>query len=272
MTYDKMKEIENVVLGFPFGLSDNGKELPNGNQFGPEYATPVSNGGLRITRHNMNALGYLATLATYLDMAGYQFGWRDLSAVGGYPKGAIVTRTNYGWFEQYLNLEDNNTKEPIYKDLLTDASVAENGWKPLHSLKEYNFFPNYESMEQIAELTVLPSLPLNRSKVDLATPGWVLVKRTIDNWDDANSSYGELGLGQRLAFAESNYISLSSTASNNNSSIENAPKDLFTMMYAEGQEASRLFPCNNGIYVTGKCSTPVTGMTIKVYRFDMEES
>lgn len=271
MTHARIMELDDVVLNYPFGISDSDKVLPNRNMFGPEYATPVENGGLRITRHHMNALGYLATLATYLDRAGYQFGWRDMSAVGGYPKGAIVTRTNHGWFEQYLNLEDNNTNEPVYEDLLTDASVAEKGWKPLYSLKEYNFFPNYDSMEQIAELTVLPSLPLNGTKVDLATPGWVLVKRSIDNWEDVNSAYGDLGLSQRLEFSQSNYVSLSTHAYNNTRPL-NANNDLFTMLYAEGQEATRFFPCNNGFRVTGKCASPVTGMTIKVFRFDMEES
>ena len=271
MTYSRMLEIDDLVLGFPFGISDKGKELPSGNQFGPEYATPAANGGLRITRHNMNALGYLSTLATFLDRAGYQFGWRDMSAVGGYPKGAIVTRTNHGWFEQYINLEDNNTNEPVYEELLTDASVAEKGWKPLFSLNQFNFFPNYESMEQIAELTVLPSLPLNGTKVDLATPGWVLVKRTVDNWDDANNAYGDLSLSQRLSFSESNYVSLSAHAPNNTAPLDSS-NDLFTMRYGEGQSATRFFPCNNGFKVTSKCANPVTGMTIKVYRFDMEES
>ena len=168
---DLQNAYKEIPISRPFGDGDAQRSLPEGGCFTRVYSTPVSNGGRRVSRHDLNGLGYLATLGTFLDSYGYQYEWRDLSGVGGYPKGALVSKFDKNGLKQYVSVEDNNTKEPQFEDAVTDESGEVNGWKPLFRTKEYNFFPDYESKEKIWEYHVTPSNPLSATSVQVSSPG-----------------------------------------------------------------------------------------------------
>ena len=265
---DLQNAYKEIPISRPFGDNDYQRSLPNGGAFGKDYSTPISNGGRRVSRHELNGLGYLATLGTFLDSYGYQPEWRDLSAIGGYPKGAIVSKIDNNGVRQYVNLEDGNTKEPQFEDALTDASSEENGWKPLFRTKEYNFFPDYDSKELIWEYHVTPSNPLAGKEIAIAEPGWVLVERSIDNWEDALESFTSSEMQVKLMWTNENYVSLAPYAGN---ALYYHGADAFTIKLMEGQKSSRFYPCSNGITIGGKCSDPIAGITISAYHFRLED-
>lgn len=274
----------NYPLITPFGSNDwvNFHQGFSSDGFGADVATPVSSGGLRLSRHEMNKFGYEATIGSFLHSIGWQAEWSEEVAAnnGGYPKGAVVSvradrGTSYG-LHQYFNTIDNNSSPPAAAENLnadeniTDLNTEYNGWKPLFSTQSYNFFPDYNSRTRVGEFIVVPSSPLKRLKVVINEPGWVLVTRTIDNWEDARAASDNLTPSQRLASSQSNFVSLGfweSQADDDWTSIEGG---MFSMLFQEGQMASRFMPCNGGIYLSGQCVAPVTSITIQVYRYNME--
>ena len=263
--------LPNLITPFAIREAQEGKVdyIPS---FGPEYAVPASNHGIRLKRSEMNGLGYLSTIGMCLDRMGWQYEWeREVAdAIGGYPKGAVVAveYQNDGKIRQYLNMVENNTEEPPNYKELTDTTTAQNGWKPLFSTKEYSFFPNYDSRTLVREITFMPTAP-SRIWIRELEPGWLLVTRTIDNWDDIITNWRTYNAAQRNAFITSNFIRIGGI------DIEYAPNstfDFLTICTQEGQIGSRLIPCNYGIELWGKCSLPISSMTVRVYRYDMEEA
>ncbi|MBO6031939.1 MAG: hypothetical protein J6Q22_10900 [Prevotella sp.] len=268
MTYNELKEkYANIPITRPFAWDDPDKELPKGNSFSKSYSIPISNGGLRLTRHHMNALGFLSTLGTYLDSYGYQPEWRDLSAIGGYPQGAVVSKIDSNGIKKYVSLKDNNTNEPQFEDILTDESGEENGWKPLFKTKEYNFFPDYESKEKIWEYHVTPSLPLNFTTIEITSPGWILMERRIDNWDEVVVSTANESLRNSWD-GYYNYVEFVPYKA----TLTDLSDYSIKINLTEGPLVSRFYPCNNGFAISGSCSRPVSGMTISVYLFKMEDA
>ena len=274
MTLDQLNELaKKITLSTPFGFSDSELTVPS--EFGPKYATPVSNGGSPMSRHDMNGLGFLATIGTFLDSIGYQYPYNAYMAQrNGYPMGAVVSYIDNNWrLRQFVNTRENNplpTEE--FDEVLNDTSMIRNGWKPLYEINNYNFFPDYSSRTLVREISIMPPLPATRIPVTISEPGWILIERTIDNWDDANEAYGSLSPAEREKFSVANYVSLSAHAGTPTDAVNFNVYDLFTMTYSEGRVASRLIPSNGGVYITGKCALPVTSMTVRIYRFDMEAS
>ena len=170
--------------------------------FGGKSSVPDENGGITITTEQMNALGYLATIGSYLIRMGYPFGNQPIewpvdnngTSAMGYPKGAIVSVLyDDGYVREYISKVDNNTNTLPW-DLRTNSSNPEDGtidesyeneyWKPIISKTQFNFYPDYES-PTTTNISITSSQELNRT---IEHNGWIEVKRTIPNYQIAKSS------------------------------------------------------------------------------------
>ena len=243
----------------PFGVSDNAREYPR--QFTTAYSTPVSNGGLKLTRHLMNGLGYYATIGTFLDSVGYRYGWNQNNAsFGGYPKGAIVSILEDNYLYEFLNIVDNNTQKPILptSGTLTEDVLEENGWKLINSIRNHNFFPNYESRTLINEFIVTSKLDRTLS---LSSEGWILIERTLENWED-------LTVPEILGYAPA-YPSRLWYAANEAWNEQNVSETDVINQF-EGKVASRFLPCSGTVNLRAEIGNPVTSMTVRLYFYEME--
>lgn len=264
MTSEEIKEYivnhQGIVPTFkgPFGVEDSKRTVPR--YFDMAYSVPVSNGGLRMTRHTMNGLGYFATIGSFLDNVGYQYGWNENNGnFGGYPQGAIVSKfdsTNNHLYE-FVNTVENNRKEPVYDEdgVITEDTEVQNGWQPLNRMKEYSFFPDYEKRTLINESVVTSKLDRTFT---ISSPGWVLIEREIANWDD-------LSVTDLLIFHSALVYYLSNEEPDTGYS---AYQDYIRLN--EGPIASRFIPCDGTLNIRGEVSSPVTSMTIRIYLYEME--
>jgi hypothetical protein len=164
-----------VNLDTAFGLSsDTHNEFATG--FTTEKGTP--NPQKPITRHDLNQLGFICTIGSFLTQSGYQPDFSHMP-VGGWPKDAILTDTSGGTVKEFINTVDNNVSTP---NLSSDTASVSSGWVPLWRYNQFNFFPDYDNKSLLWEQTVSSFKDDTIYSVNIANK-WVLVSVTVGNWD-----------------------------------------------------------------------------------------
>lgn len=306
MAGEVVKFSNYVLPNLPFGCGYFGKDGWRGDSsstdkwastqemptmFTKENCTPASMGGKPISRHMMNKLGYLATIGSYLDRIGYPYGNVPLIDMNdptkddrsyGYPKGAIVSvfDEENKRLREYLSLVDNNTdltpwartfggeKEIAVED--TDEFWASNqNWKPLYSLRQHSYFPDYSNQQELLNETVYDTLGQTVAVGD----GWVNVTRTIPNFDSIPKSQ---------MFANPNEMSVTvSMVDKDNPDDRTLDAPITTIMPYEGMTATRTLPIGagsirvsvtNSLGVEADDTTQTTGpITIVVSQLGFEE-
>lgn len=242
----------------PFGMSDSQKTFVS--NFNSALATPKSNGGTQITRHQMNGVGYLATLGVFLDQAGYPWGNVDGVPDGGYPQGAIITKTfiknNRLYVGEFFNRMEANQTAPFNStDVIDDVDVESNGWTPLYRTEQYNFFPNYANRILLETRRLSDSTTFT---IEHEGQGWLLVQRTLDNWDT-------ISWGNKLTKEATLYLAAASQ-------YDYMSSDSMEIHAYEGAEASRLIPFQDSLTI--RClfdSATFRSMTISAYLYPLEE-
>ena len=253
---------EYPTINAPFGSEDSQIEIPSSEfGFSSAMSVPVANGGTRITRHQMNGAGYLATLGAFLDRLGYPYGHKPIgigTSNDGYPKGAIVTQfTDDGELREWINQEDNNTQYPPERVIL-DNNQEVNGWRPLWRMNQFNFFPDYSNKKLLKKFEFTPSQYSNTVEVPSSTPGWILVRRTIENWDDLSPYNKFIGVGLEVELVP--YL------------VPNTADDNFAIQMYEGKVATRLLPCSTGVRIhLEHFSNYISQLDIEVFLYEMEE-
>lgn len=179
----ELSDFDFPKILMPFAASDPDRTIPQaGDGFLAKQATPVYNGGTQITRHDLNGLGYLATIGSFLERVGYPNADIGRQAGYSYPKGAIITEVEGDTVCEWVSLHDNNNQQPYGTSIGdVDAYTETGSWAPVHKVKNYNFFPDYSNPKTLLSTKILQGTTLS---VTSDTSGWVLVKRTINNWDE----------------------------------------------------------------------------------------
>ena len=246
-------------INAPFALNDPDKVIPNSvDGFTASYSTPRSNGGTQITRHQMNGFGYLATAGAFLDMIGYPYGNNGIHySAGGYPKGAIVTMFDGTRIKEFVNTIDNNSNSLIVPDAISDESDSQvSGWEPLYRTEQYNFFPDYTNRELISS-NVITSNTFGYTVSDDRT-GWILVRRTINNWDDITVTNRITKTAVVKLVDHDPYANQGDT-------------DDFEIHSYEGRVATRFTPFSGHITISGSMESSLFGsMTIEVFLYPLE--
>ena len=244
----------------PFGASDADIQIPEANGISQQDACPYANGGTQITRHQMNGIGYLATIGAYLDRLGYSYGY---TYGVRYPKGAIVTifdpSTNR--ISEYLNTQDDNGNAPANITQITEDNqeTSYNGWVLLNRVTEHSFFPDYTNRELI-ESFKLTAGESNTVNITPNQAGWVLVTRTIEGWDSLSIEQ-KLALGMNGVEVRLGIYSIYQWNSD----------DEITIRQYEGATASRFLPCPEVLPIrVPPVPDYVKSVSVEVYFYTLE--
>ena len=102
--------IRNIPQASQIGIVDGAASLTDG--FPPLNFLPVGSGGIPPFGQDFNGILNQITQWIRWDAAGGQVGWDATfsAAIGGYPKGAIVTAAVFGYY--WICTVDNNTSNP----------------------------------------------------------------------------------------------------------------------------------------------------------------
>lgn len=245
-----MKDPDKYLVGYASGLDVN-------------KATPVYNGGTQITRHDLNGLGYLATVGAYLDRIGYSYGSYSSGGTDiSYPKGAILTVFNGETVEEWVSLQDNNSARPLYNFTESDYDRSNLAWKPIYEVKNYNFFPDYSSRKLLDKISVNPGNPF---QLDIKNDeyGWLLVQRSFEGWEDVTAEERMSERNDCEVIVQWGTSPVWSAAE-----LEISPY--------EGERASRLIPlpaeATMRVKGTFEKHTPFQGLTIEVFAYPFEET
>lgn len=239
----------------PFADGDSAKDysfLESGITH--QMTVPTENGGARFTRHQMNGVGYLATLGAYLDRVGYPYGKErlDPSTFGGYPKGAILITEDDGLVREYISLVDNNT-HPLPKESADGTYVGDEWWAPTIPTESASFFPNFSEAALHATMTIGP---INYGKpasgtCNISETGWYSIERkfSTSNYDySTNPDFGVLHNILELSGCEMN-ISLQGDGITNGAWVLVEPLNGLL-----GANASCLIPMSQGQQLRFDCS------------------
>lgn len=148
-----------------------------------QMTVPTENGGARFTRHQMNGIGYLATLGAFLDRVGYPYGKErlDPSSFGGYPKGAILMTMDDNLVREYVSLVDNNT-HPLPRESADGTYVGDEWWAPTIPTESASFFPSFASASVYKSLVIGPAVDTSTAAygaVDVEDTAWYSIERTF---------------------------------------------------------------------------------------------
>ena len=145
-----------------------------------QMTVPDANGGAKFTRHQMNGIGYLATLGAFLDRIGYPYGKErlDPTSFGGYPKGAILMTQENGHVREYISLIDNNI-HPLPTEAEDGTYQGNEYWAPTIPTESASFFPDFSSQAWAAGGTIGP---IGMSKTEsrdfqIEDSGWYVIER-----------------------------------------------------------------------------------------------
>jgi len=245
----------------PFAAADMGIQQPD-VRFGITAAEscPYANGGTQISRHQMNGIGYIATLGAFLDRVGYPYGYQ---AGISYPVGAIVTqfdRTKNRILE-FVNTVDENTEEPPtnLSEIEDSGERTIRGWTFIHRLNDYSFFPSYENRKLVKTLKV-KSGNGESFNYEPESGGWVLVTRTISNWDELEVNQ-IFGITYDTVSVRLGVYSI----------YQRSSDDEMTIQQYEGAEASRFLPCPSVLPITvTRVPDFIKTVTVNVYHYPLE--
>ena len=189
-----MTNFNNIPLVLtPFADADSSKDY-SFFQSGVtrQMTVPTENGGARFTRHQMNGIGYLATLGAYLDRVGYPYGKErlDPTTFGGYPKGAILMTQENGIVREYVSLVDDNT-HPLPTEEEDGTYVGNEWWAPTIPTESTSFYPNFSDVKFTGQITIGPIAYGKSAYQDMtiSDTGWYSITRTF-----SNDSWGQIPL------------------------------------------------------------------------------
>ena len=147
-----------------------------------QMTVPTENGGARFTRHQMNGIGYLATLGAFLDRVGYPYGRErlDPSLFGGYPKGAILMTQENNRVREYISLVDNNT-HPLPTEDEDGTYVGNEWWAPTIPTDSASFYPSFANSTYVGGDTLGPIGYDGSTYVDktISETGWYCIDRVF---------------------------------------------------------------------------------------------
>lgn len=250
---------EYPVIRTPFGAGDRNIEMPDIlNGISEKEACPYANGGTQISRHKMNGIGYIATLGAFLDRLGYPYGYVEGLS---YPKGAIVSiyDDQNATMKEYINTIDNNTLSPdVFGDSIDPTDRVTNGWKAIHKVNSYSFFPDYSNRTLIKTIKTT-SKNTSEETISPESGGWILATRIIEGWEEFDSAQ-RLGLG----YSE---VSVRLGVS---SAYQYLSSDSFEIKHYEGGEASRFFPSPTIFPIRVYCPGWVKSVTLNIYHYPFE--
>ena len=249
--------VEVPVIIYPFGLRDLDRapfptyEIANGLSIGK----CAPNG--KFSRHDFNMIGYIATMGSFLDRAGYQPGF-DFMPASGYPKGAILTSTAGNRVVEYLNTVEANTYFPT----ISERAEASSNWVPLWNDKQFDFFPNFDDRTVLKEMVVTSSSPSQTLTLDGGV-GWYLITRTVENWDDLTDAT------RAGAYFDIRIMAMKEQSSGTEQAYEWEYNQIH--LY-EGQTATRIIPVTGQIKISIPSFLSSVGpVSIQVVKFGMEE-
>lgn len=243
-------------MGSPFGAYDPLADKTV-TQITEEMSVPCSAGGIGISRHTLNGIGYLATIGGFLDSIGYPYGFNPEVAARGYPKGAIVSEFSGKTLREYISLKDNNTStdlpDTIYDDTTNDS------WAPLQTGKDYNYFPDFSKGSKIFEKSVSSSESMT---VSMPGTGWIDIRRKFVYKND----YSIL---QKLGFMNAglvNYLQIGGDGTYAATEDENTMAyDTLCIWASEGESSSRFLPASS----TMRLSAQITQKAYSEVEFSM---
>ena len=176
-------DFDNIPLVLtPFADGDAEKDFSFfGSGITRQMTVPTENGGARFTRHQMNGIGYLATLGAFLDRVGYPYGKErlDPSSFGGYPKGAILMTMDNNVVREYVSLVDNNT-HPLPRESADGTYVGDEWWAPTIPTESASFFPSFASATVYKSFVIGPVLDASAQPtvtVDVEDTAWYSIER-----------------------------------------------------------------------------------------------
>lgn len=179
-----MTSFDNVPLVLtPFADSDASKDFSFFESgITRQMTVPTENGGARFTRHQMNGIGYLATLGAFLDRVGYPYGRErlDPSSFGGYPKGAILMTQENNRVREYISLVDNNT-HPLPTEDEDGTYVGNEWWAPTIPTDSVSFYPSFANPKYVTGATLGPIGYNGSTYTDLTVSetGWYCIERVF---------------------------------------------------------------------------------------------
>lgn len=254
---DTFDDVEIPAIVYPFGILDQerapfpGYDIQNG--ISVQDCAP--NG--KLTRHKFNTIGYIATMGSFLDRAGYQPGF-DFRPASGYPKGAILTSIKDNRVVEYLNTVEANTYIPTIIDRAEESS----GWVPVWNDKQFDFFPNFDDRTVLKEMVVTSSSPSQTLTLDGGV-GWYLITRTVENWDDLTDAT------RAGAYFDIRIMAMKLQSIGTEQAYEWEYNQIH--LY-EGQTATRIIPVTGQIKISIPAFLSSVGpVSIQVVKFGMEE-
>lgn len=255
-------------MGAPFGAHDPLADTTV-TQITEEMSVPYSAGGVGISRHALNGIGYLATIGGYLDSVGYPYGFNEDVAVKGYPKGAIVSNFDGKTLREYVSLKDNNTSTELPDTIYDDTE--ETSWAPLQTGNNYNYFPDFSKGSKMFEKSVSSTETIS---VPITTSCWVDIRRKFVYKND----YSIL---QKLGFMNAgkvNYLQIGSNSTYRNKGENNSMAyDDFCIWASEGESSSRFLPVSADMSLYANISQKVYSdvefsMNIQVWMYPLIET
>ena len=257
MTSESFDSAHVPAVVYPFGINDIQKlqflgfDIANGlseSQCAPN--------GL-MTRHQFNAIGYIATMGSFLDRAGYQPGFSSgIAQTLGYPKGAILTDIRNNRVIEFLNTVEGNKYIPNYPYDFSDTADDASGWTPVWHENQFSFYPDFDDRTVVLE-TVVNTSESSDPYTLAASEGWYMVTRTIENWD-------ELTDVQRAG----GHFSITITpVTSTTYAFQN---EYCRINLYEGKTASKLFPASTDFKVSVSSQTSIGPVSLQVVRFGME--
>lgn len=281
-------EYPTSAFRLPFGAEDTNRNIKS--EFTRDNSIPAKSGGSPITRHDLNGLGYIATIGSFLAQAGVVPKWASTIM---YPKGARICAIRGDNYQEWVSMIDGNrgrmpwdeeesSGRYTYKGFPTDVlhegleGTVNNGvyvdseghvngaWRPLYNLHNYNFFPSLSTKRLVYSETHTEDFEI---PIDIEEGGWILIKRKIQefDWEEvAHRAARTPGIGQ---------INLKSRKTLSVSDGAYEEMDFLSMYWYEGEIATRMIPCSESLGLSGfKIADLGTPISVEIYSFPLEAS
>lgn len=185
---------QSVSIASPFAENDSEKDLSK--QF-LENGFRDSREAEPITRHQLNGLGYLATLSRWQEEMCIPNDTQVGAEIGGYPLGAIkACISETGEYREYICCKENNINEPPLSESVPPID-QKNFWRPTKGYWNTIATLGYYMRDLYSGGNILARQIGSITREDeerhtrafpIAEGMWVRIIRTISNWDALTSA------------------------------------------------------------------------------------